>query len=92
MLEALKLRTRENNVLLKFFKVLHHNFTVLVYTGYTEVGYSPPYNIMNSKVPIVVGNSIVYLFAKFFVNNVLNFDMYHIKESNGAMPPCSVIV
>ena len=46
--EVLKWYTRESNVLLKFFKVLHHNFTVRVYTDYTEVGYSPPYNIMNS--------------------------------------------
>ena len=30
------------------FIVLHHNFTVRVYTGYTEVRYSPPYNIMSS--------------------------------------------
>ena len=46
--EVLKWYTRESNVLLKFFKVLHHNFALHVYTGYTEVGHSPPYNIMNS--------------------------------------------
>ena len=40
--EVLKWYTRESNVLLKFFKVLHHNFALRVYTGYTEVGYSPP--------------------------------------------------
>ena len=27
---------------LKVIIVLHHNFTVCVYTGYTEVGHSPP--------------------------------------------------
>ena len=34
-----QLYSRESNVLLKFFKVLHHNFIVCLYTGYTEVGY-----------------------------------------------------
>ena len=33
---------------LKVIIVLHHNFALRIYTGYTEVGYSPPYNIMNS--------------------------------------------
>jgi len=27
---------------LKVIIVLHHNFTIPVYTGYTEVGYFPP--------------------------------------------------